>query len=67
MFLTWEKVNFKLIDVDFIIDTTKEIENSEEVDISFNNDIISLGKINGVEQSYIGFLKANEFFKTNNK
>ena len=50
------------IDADYIIDSYNELENKHTVNIHFEKNI-SCGNINGVEQSFIGYLPASEFLK----
>lgn len=50
------------IGADYIIDSHSEIENTYNVVIDFKNKI-SCGTINGVEQSFIGYLPVSEFIK----
>jgi hypothetical protein len=55
-------VSIQLLGEDYIIDTYNEVENSIEVNINFKENI-SLDKIDKVEQSYLGYLKAEEYLK----
>lgn len=50
------------IDADYIIDSYNEIENKHTVEINFEKNI-TCGHINGVEQSFIGYLPVCEFLK----
>jgi hypothetical protein len=52
----------KQIDSDYIIDSYNEIENSYRVVIDFDKNL-PCGKIEDVEQSYVGYLPASEFLK----
>lgn len=54
--------NIRLIDADYIIDSYNELENKSTVTINFEKNI-SCGKINSVEQSFIGYLPVLEFLK----
>lgn len=55
-------VNIRFIDSDYIIDSYNEIENSSSVNIRFEKNI-NCGTIEGVMQSFIGYLPIDEFLK----
>ena len=55
-------VKIHLLGADYIIDTYNEIENRYETVINFKNNL-TLDRIKGVEQSYIGYLNYIEFLK----
>jgi hypothetical protein len=57
-----KNVSIQLLGEDYIIDVYNEVENSIEVDINFK-DNLSLDKIDKVEQSYLGYLRADEYLK----
>ncbi|MFC1502811.1 AIPR family protein [Pseudomonadota bacterium] len=57
-----DSFTIKQIDSDYIIDSYNEIENKYTVYINFEKNI-SCGEINGVEQSFIGYLPVEEFLK----
>lgn len=54
--------SIKHISSDHIIDSYNEIENTYKVNVIFDKNI-SCGHINGVEQSFIGYLPVIEFLK----
>lgn len=57
-----DSVAIKVIDANYIIDSYDEIENKSSVTIHFEKNI-SCGKIDGVVQSFIGYLPIGEFLK----
>ncbi len=57
-----DSVTIKVIDANYIIDSYDEIENKSTVKIHFEKNI-SCGKIDGVMQSFIGYLPIGEFLK----
>lgn len=57
-----ESVTIKVIDANYIIDSYDEIENKSTVNIHFEKNI-SCGTIDGVKQSFIGYLPIGEFLK----
>jgi hypothetical protein len=57
-----KNISIQLYGEDYVIDTYNEVENSVEVDINFK-DNLSLDKIDKVEQSYVGYLRAEEYLK----
>lgn len=57
-----ESVTIKAIDSNYIIDSYDEIENKTSVNIHFEKNI-GCGKIDGVVQSFIGYLPISEFLK----
>lgn len=54
--------SIKHISSDYIIDSYNEIENTYKVNVVFDKNI-SCGHINGVEQSFIGYMPVSEFLK----
>ncbi|MDP5799749.1 AIPR family protein [Pseudomonas aeruginosa] len=58
----YESIIIKTIDADYIIDSYNEIENKSTILIDFEQSL-SCGKIDGVEQSFIGYLPIDEFLK----
>lgn len=57
-----ESATIKIVDADYIIDSYNEVENKTSVTISFEKNI-NCGEIEGVVQSFIGYLPINEFLK----
>jgi hypothetical protein len=55
-------ISIQLLGEDYVIDTYNEVENSVEVDINFK-ETLSLDKIDKVEQSYLGYLRSEEYLK----
>ncbi|MFT9365672.1 MAG: AIPR family protein, partial [Gluconobacter sp.] len=55
-------VKIKMIDADYIIDSYDEIENRATININFEKNI-NCGQIDGVVQSFIGYLPIDEFMK----
>lgn len=58
----FESISIKTIDADYIIDSYNEIENKSTITIKFDQSL-SCGTIDGVEQSFIGYLPIDEFLK----
>jgi hypothetical protein len=57
-----KNISIQLLGEDYIVDTYNEVENSVEVNINFKENL-SLDKIDKVEQSYLGYLRADEYLK----
>lgn len=58
----FESFSIRLIDADYIIDSYAEVENRYTVPIVFEKNI-PCAHIDGVEQSFIGYLPISEFLK----
>lgn len=55
-----KEVKIHLLGADYIIDTYNEIENRFDTVINFKNNL-TLDRIKGIEQSYIGYINFQEF------